>query len=157
MKQLVVVICVLAPFAMAAKKHKPQVVIEVVESRNSLRVHTQPAKTGQSNINCLSNANALDTGVRAADGSANCTTTTDAPPSQPAVTRISEVQVQAIMPDGRRITLFCQQGRRSCGSLIAGSYEAEVDGNSAWVYVPDPVGARGRKIKYRFAGGSTNK
>ena len=146
MKKLVVVICVLAPFAMAAKKQKPQVMIEVVESRTRVRVQTQPAKPSPS-TNCQSMARATETGIRAADSSANCTTTTDAPP--PTVTRISEEQIQAVMPDGKRITLVCQQGRRSCSKLIAGSYKVEVDADSAWVYVQD--GSKLRKIKYQLA------
>jgi len=52
------------------------------------------------------------------------------------------------MADGTRVTLWCQAGLRKCVSLQPGSYSAEVDGNTVWMYVRELSGKE-RKIKYK--------
>src|SRR5207245_851047 len=112
MKKLVV-ICALVPLAFAEKKAKPKVVIEVVESQRSVREFssTKPGTAAESTTNCNRTATARDTGggTATANGATNCTTTTT--PGKPAtttVTRIPLIHVQAIMPNGTHITLWCQ-------------------------------------------------
>lgn len=52
------------------------------------------------------------------------------------------------MADGTHVTLWCQVGFRQCVSLKAGSYSAEVDGNTVWMYIRDLSGKE-HKVKYK--------
>jgi hypothetical protein len=56
------------------------------------------------------------------------------------------------MPDGRHVTLWCQKGLRKCANLDAGTYQAELDGNSVWVSATEFSG-KIDKIKYKYVGG----
>lgn len=46
------------------------------------------------------------------------------------------------------MTLWCQEGFRHCDNLQPGQYEAEIDGNALFVYVPELSGKE-RKVKYK--------
>jgi hypothetical protein len=143
--------------AFAEKKERHKVVIEVVESQASVRevTSTQPGTAAKSRTNCQSSATAQDTGggTAIANGTTNCnTTTTPGRPPTTTVTSIPQIHVQAMMPNKTHVTLWCQQGLRRCSNLLAGSYNAEVDGNSIWMDVPD-LGGKVHRTKYTFIGG----
>jgi TPR repeat protein len=55
--------------------------------------------------------------------------------------------VLAILPDGQQVMLGCDAGSRHCGYLSPGRYEAEIDGDSLSVFVPD-VSGKEHKVKY---------
>ena len=145
----------------ASAKDKPRVTIEVVNSEASQRqyTYTAPGRKGTSETNCntngTTNGTINDYGVGPiytnSTGSANtnCTTTTAAAtPPRTYVRSITQEQVSAILPDGRQVTLWCQAGFRRCDDLRPGKYEAEIDGNSLFVFVHELSGKE-RKIKYK--------
>ena len=139
-------------------KEKPTIEIQVVDTLTSQREYTQyiPGTAGSSATNCNGNATVYGTGGGNAtiNGTQNCTTTTNPGRAPSTVQRsIEQTHVQALMPDGRHITLWCQQGFRRCAKLTPGSYSAELEGNSVWMKVYDLDGTTTHKIKYRFEGG----
>ncbi|MGA3263770.1 MAG: tetratricopeptide repeat protein [Terracidiphilus sp.] len=149
-------------FGIAAfAKEKPRITIEVVNSESSQRhyTYTMPGKKGTSETNCdtngTTNGTINDYGVgpiqthSTGNASTNCTTTTTAAtPPQTYVRSITQENVSAVLPDGRRVTLWCQEGFRKCDYLQPGEYEAEIDGNSLFVFVHDLSG-REHRIKYK--------
>jgi len=145
----------------AFAKDKPRITIEVVNSETSQREHTRtmPGRRGTAETNCntngTTNGTINDYGIGPirtnSTGSANtnCTTTTTAAtPPQTRTVSITQEHIYAILPDGRHVTLWCQQGYRHCDNLQPGKYEAEIDGNALFVYVPELSGKE-HKIKYR--------
>jgi hypothetical protein len=139
-------------------KDKPKLNIRVVDTHTSEREYTQytPGTSARSSTNCDSSATVYGTGggTATANGTTNCTTTTTPGRAPTAVQRsIEQTHVRAIMPDGRHITLWCQQGFRRCSKLEPGSYSAELAGNSVWMKVYDLDGTTTHKVKYRFEGG----
>lgn len=138
-------------------KDKPKVTIKVVDSQASERAYTQyiPGTPGNSTTGCNSNATVYGSGGTAtANGTTNCTTTTNPGSSARTVQRaIQQEHVRAIMPDGKHITLWCQAGFRRCSALSPGSYLAELSGNTVWIEGVDLDGVTKHKVKYRFVGG----
>jgi TPR repeat protein len=145
----------------ALAKEKPRITIQVVNSETSQRQHTYttPGRKGTSQTNCntagTTNGTITDYGVgpiqTQSNGNANtnCTTTTTAATPPQTVTRyITQEHVNAILPDGRGVVLWCQEGFRKCEYLQPGEYQAEIDGNALWVVVHELSGKE-RKIKYR--------
>ena len=139
-------------------KDKPKVKIQVVATQTSERQFTQyiPGTPSASTTDCNSNATVYGTGggTATANGTTNCTTTTT-PGRAPGTVRrsIEQTHVRGIMPDGRHITLWCQQGFRRCSKLTPGTYSAELDGNTVWMQVYDLDGTTTHRVKYRFEGG----
>ena len=157
MKSLTSVFCaVLITISAAVAKNKPKISIQVVDTQTSERQfsYNVPGRPAQSTTNCNGSATAIGLGGMAtANGTTNCTTTTTAErPARTVVRSIPQAQVHAIIPDGTHITLWCQQGFRHCDILAAGSYSAEVDGSSVWIYAHE-LGGKEHKIKYRYVGG----
>jgi hypothetical protein len=139
-------------------KDKPKLNIQVVDTQTSEREFTQyiPGTPATSTTNCDSNATVYGTGGGTAIGNGTKISTTKTTPGRPASTvqnSIEQTHVRAIMPDGRHITLWCQQGFRRCSKLTPGSYSGELAGNSVWMQVYDLDGTTKHKIKYRFEGG----
>jgi len=139
-------------------KDKPTIEIQVVDTLTSQREYTQyiPGTAGNSTTNCNGNATVYGTGGGNAtiNGTENCRTRTNPGTAPSTVQRsIEQAHVQALMPDGRHITLWCQQGFRRCAKLTPGSYSAELEGNSVWMKVFDLDGTTTHKIKYHFEGG----
>jgi hypothetical protein len=145
----------------AHAKDKPRITIEVLNSEASQRQYTRiiPGSKGTSETNCTTNGNtygtATDYGVGIThinantNANTNCTTTTTpSTPPQTYVRSIRQEHVSAILPDGRQVTLWCQQEYRRCDDLLPGRYEAEIDGNSLFVYVHD-VSGKEHKTKYK--------
>jgi len=138
-------------------KDTSRIEIEVVDTSTSERqfAFSVPGTAGQSSTTCDSNATAINLGggVATANGNTNCsTTTTPGAPPRTVVRSIPQAHVHAIMPDGTQITLWCQQGFRRCSTLSAGTYSAEVDGNSVWIYGHE-LGGKEHKVKYHYVGG----
>jgi hypothetical protein len=138
--------------ALAFGKDKPTITIQVVDTQASIReaVRTIPGTAAKSTTTCDTNGNTDGSNINA---STDCTTTTV--PGRPAETRIAHIpqeHVHAIMPNGDHVTLWCQEGLRRCESLQAGSYDAEVKGNAAWIYTHELSGKL-RKVKYQAVGG----
>jgi hypothetical protein len=140
---------------------KQKITIEVVNSETSQRqyTYTTPGRKGTSETSCntngTTNGTVTDYGIGPtqinADSNANtnCTTTTTAAtPPQTHVGSITQEHVFAILPDGRQVTLWCQEGFRHCDNLLPGKYEAEIDGNALFVLVHDLSGKE-HKIKYK--------
>jgi hypothetical protein len=139
-------------------KDKPTLNIQVVDTQTSQREYTRyiPGTQARSTTSCDTNSTVYGTGsgTATANGTANCTTTTNPGRAPSTVLRsIEQTHVQATMPDGRHVTLWCQQGFRRCSKLTPGSYIAELAGNSVWIQVYDLDGTTKHKIKYRFEGG----
>ncbi len=145
----------------AFAKDKQRITIEVVNSEASQRqyTYTTPGWKGTSETNCntngTTNGTISDYGVgpiqthSTDNASTNCTTsTTPATPPQTYVRSITQEHVSAILPDGRQVTLWCQEGFRHCDYLLPGRYEAEIDGNALFVLVRDLSGKE-RRVKYR--------
>jgi hypothetical protein len=142
-------------------KDKPRITIEVVNSETSQRqyTYTTPGRKGTSETNCTTNGTTNGTindyGVgpiqtnSTGNADTNCATTkTAATPPQTHVSSITQEHVNAILPDGRQVTLWCQEGFRHCDNLLPGKYEAETDDNALFVFVHDLSGKE-RKIKYK--------
>jgi len=144
----------------AAAKDKPRVTVHVLEAETSERESTytvagSPAVTKTSCANSeTQSVYAKENGrtLRAktdTNGTSNCTTV-----AQPAVapsTRtlaIRQENVQAVMEDGRNVTLWCQQGWRQCVPLKPGFYSGELDGDAVWIYIKDLSGKE-HKVKYK--------
>ena len=145
----------------AFAKDKPKITIEVVNSETSQRqyTYTTPGRNGASQTNCNTNGTThgtvTDYGVGPTqinantNANTNCTTTTTpSTPPQTNVRSITQEHVSAILPDGRQVTLWCQEGFRHCDNLLPGKYEAEIDGNALFVFVHDLSGKE-HKIKYK--------
>jgi hypothetical protein len=153
---LMIALCATAAFA----KDKPRVTIQVVDAETSQREssYTVAGTPAVSKTTCNSNENQTVYGKdngRTVKGTVNTnsasTCTTVSQPATPPTTRtrsIRQENVTAVMADGRNVTLWCQQGWRDCVSLLPGSYSAEVDGNTVWVYIRDLSGKE-HKIKYK--------
>lgn len=139
---------------LAFGKDRPTVTIQVISSQASVREFTGalPATAGKSTTNCDTSGNVTGDHVSA---NTNCVTkSTPGTPAQPIVTHLEQEHIRVIMPNGDHITLWCQEGWRRCTSLQPGTYEAEVKGDSAFVYTRDLSG-KPRKTKYRAVGGWT--
>jgi hypothetical protein len=68
------------------------------------------------------------------------------------VADIAQENVHVII-DGVHVNLSCQAGGwHKCAGLQPGYYNAEIKGDSVWVYCGD-LGGKEHKIKYRNAGG----
>jgi hypothetical protein len=83
------------------------------------------------------------------NGTSTCTTVFQ--PATPPTTKtlsIRQENAQAVMEDGRNVTLWCQQGWRQCVALKPGYYSAELDGNTVWIFIKDLSG-KAQKIKYK--------
>jgi len=145
----------------AFAKDKPRITIEVINSEVSQKqyTYTTPGRKGTSETNCntngTTNGTINDYGVgpiqtnSTGNANTNCTTTTAAAtPPRTYVRSITQEQVSAILPDGRQVTLWCQAGFRRCDDLRPGKYEAEIDGNSLFVFVHELSGKE-HKIKYK--------
>jgi hypothetical protein len=153
---LMIVLCATTAFA----KAKPHVTIQVVDTETSAResTYTVAGTPAVSKTTCNTSENQTvygkDNGRTVkgtvnTNGTSSCTTVSQ--PATPPTTRsrsIRQENVQAVMEDGRNVTLWCQQGWRDCVSLLPGSYSAEIDGNTVWVYIKDLSGKE-RKIKYK--------
>lgn len=129
-------------------KEKPRITVQVVGTQTSERQYTYqtPGTAGTSTTNCDVNDAAVNTSI-------DCKTTSNPGTSPSNHTRtITQEHVRAIMPDGTHVTLWCQAGFRSCASLRAGYYPAEVKGNTVWMYGHDLSGKE-HKIKYKAVGG----
>lgn len=146
------VIGIISLSVLAFGKDKPTVTIQVVDTQASVReaVRTIPGTAAKSTTNCNTQGN-TDGGY--VNANTDCTTTTV--PGRPAKTyteHIPQEHVHAVMPNGDHVTLWCQEGLRRCESLQAGSYTAEIKGNTAWVYTHELSG-KVRKVKYVAEGG----
>lgn len=149
---------VLLSMSAALAKGKPKIVIEVRETQTSElpTSYTTPGSASKSTTDCTGSATAGGIGgsVATANGASNCTTTTTpGTPPRTVVGSIEQVHVQAIMPNRKRVTLWCQSGGfRNCMRLEPGQYDAEVNGNNVWMYVHD-LGGKVHKTKYIYEGG----
>jgi TPR repeat protein len=145
----------------AFAKDKPRITIQIVNSEASQREYTRtiPGRRGTAETNCTTNGTTNGTindyGIGPIQtnsdnhANTNCTTTTTAATPPRTVTRsITQEHVSAIMPDGRHVILWCQQGYRRCDDLQPGNYEAEIDGNALFIFVHELTGKE-RKVKYK--------
>jgi hypothetical protein len=123
----------LAP-ALGHADKKPQFSLEVVKSVQTQQVHSYyvPGTPSQSTTTCNgSSTNTGDTGTLNAD----CTTTTTQGRAPQSGTRYSYSEdMRVIMPDGSRLTLWCQEGFRTCIHLAPGKYWAEQEKDTVWIY-----------------------
>ncbi len=133
-------------------KDHPRITIQVVNSRAASyqRNVYVPGQRGHSETNCNTMGNATLTGTTAyGSANTNCsTTTTPGRAPQIATRTVAEEYVKALLPDGRNVVLWCQQGYRKCLPLAPGSYEAQIDGNALFIFVPELSGKE-RKVKYK--------
>jgi hypothetical protein len=142
------------PWPEVRGKHR-RTLIEAVDSESSARrfAYFIPGTAAQSTTNCSSNGTIYDSGyIATTSGNTNCQTTTI--PGTPATTgsySIPQENVHAIIR-GYHVNLWCQVGFRRCGHLQPGYYNADIKGDSVWVYAAD-LGGKEHKIKYRNAGG----
>ena len=157
MKRFASFLCTLVFATHTFAKDKPVVTIQVVDTAASQRQwsYTTPGSASRSDTYCNGNATAtnLGGGMTTANGTTNCTTTTR-PGSAPVThTRnIAQEHVHVVMPDGSRVTLWCQAGFRHCACLQPGSYTAELSRNVVWMHAHDLEG-KDHKIKYDAVGG----
>lgn len=138
---------------------KPRINIQVVGTEDGQRqyTYTVAGTPAQTTTSCNTDANKTEYNTRnvsdtSISGNTTCTTTSQ--PATPPTTQVRSVKqedVHAVMPKGEHVTLWCQAGLRRCDSLPAGSYSAEVKGNTVWIYVADLDGTE-HKVKYKAAG-----
>lgn len=160
MRRIAATLVVLLLASTAFAKGKPRVTVQVVETETSERQYTRTVAgtAGVSKTSCNSSesqtvsatsrgrtvSGAVDT-----NSTSNCTTVSrPATPPSTQVRSVRQENVQAIMADGTHVTLWCQAGLRKCVSLQPGTYSAEIDGNTVWMYVRELSGKE-RKIKYK--------
>jgi hypothetical protein len=129
--------------------------IQVVGNETTERHWTQyvPGQASRSQTNCTGSTTAINSGVlTTANGDSTCSTTSAAGYSAHAIDHaVEQTRVQAILPNGSHVQLWCQAGIRHCAQLSPGTYSAQVKGDKAWVYIYRIDGTL-RKIKYRSAG-----
>jgi hypothetical protein len=160
MRRLATLFTVLLVGSIAGAKDKPRVTVQVVDTQTSAReiaqtVAGRPAvsqttcnESGNQTIYAKDNGRAVK-GVVDTNKSSTCTTV--AQPAVPPTTQVRSIRQensQAVMADGTRVTLWCQQGLRKCVSLQPGSYSAEVDGNTVWIFIRDLSGNE-TKVKFK--------
>ena len=160
MSRLSTMLVVLCFAGTAFAKEKPRVTVQVLDSQTSEKqyTYTVAGTDGKSTTTCTTNGTQTlygkDNGrtVRAAvDTNSTQTCTTTARPATPPSTQVRSIRqenVEAILADGTHVTLWCQQGWRTCVSLKAGYYSAQVDGNTVWMYIRDLSGKE-QKLKYK--------
>lgn len=153
MKKTIILFVILATTP-AFAKNKPTITIQVLKSQASTYQRSVfiPGQRGRSETNCNTMGNATEIGSTTyGTANTNCSTTTT-PGRAPGISTrtVEQEYVGAVMPDGRKVVLWCQQGFRKCSALAPGSYQAELDGNSLFVYVPELSG-REHKVKYKAA------
>ena len=160
MRRLSTTLVVLCLASAAFAKDKPRVTVRVVDTETSERQSSYivPGTDAKSTTTCDKSASQTvytkDNGrtvKEAVDTDSTSTCTTIARPATPATTQVRSIRqenVEAIMEDGTHVTLWCQAGFRQCVALKAGSYSAEVDGNTVWMYLRDLSGKE-HKIKYK--------
>ena len=160
MRRLSTTLAVLCLASAAFAKDKPRVTVQVVNTETSERQSSYivPGTDAKSTTTCDKSASQTvytkDNGrtvKEAVDTDSTSTCTTTARPATPPTTQVRSIRqenVEAIMADGTHVTLWCQSGFRQCVSLKAGSYSAEVDGNTVWMYLRDLSGKE-HKIKYK--------
>jgi len=148
-------IAVLAPLliGIVSAKEKPKITIRVVETQASDRhFNYEVAGTPEkSTTNCRDNSG-YGSVITGGPGIVCNTTTTPATASHKDTISVAQANVLAVFPGDKHVTLWCQYGFRKCVDLEKGSYGAEVDGETVWVFVPDLSG-KITKIKYRHNGG----
>ena len=141
-----------APLPPKPSKPSKTITVQVVDSETSNREAAIfiPGTAATSSTNCSGSATTIGPNT---NGVANCNTTTN-PGTAPRVQSIAipQAHVRVVMPDGRRVALWCQRGFRKCATLEPGNYEAEVQGNSLWMYTHQLDG-KVEKIKYQAVGG----
>ena len=120
--------------ALGYAEKKPQFVLEVVKAvqTEKSRSYYVPGTPSRSNTTC--NGASTDSGTTS-NLNADCTTTTtpgNAPRSGTRLTYSEDMRV--IMPDGSHLTLWCQEGFRTCIHLGPGKYSAERESDTVWVY-----------------------
>jgi hypothetical protein len=149
-------IFILSVSVIASAKDAPRITIQVTDSQSSVREFTRTTRgtAGTSTTSCDTNGTATGFGdVTHVNANTNCqTTTTPGSPPRQYVQQIAQEHVLAIMPNGNHVKLWCQAGFRRCSSLQAGSYEAEVKGNSLWIFAHELISGKERKVKYQAVG-----
>src|SRR5882672_7388101 len=137
MRRLSTALVVLFVAGTAFAEEKPRVIVQVVDAETSAREssYTVAGSPAVSKTNCATSGNQTvygkDNGrtVKASvdTNSASSCTTVSQPATAPTtqVRSIRQENVQALMADGTRVTLWCQQGVRKCVSLQPGNYSAE--------------------------------
>ena len=133
-------------------KDKPTITIRVVTSKASTRDFSYfvPATAGKSTTNCDTTGSVSDGGY--INANTDCTTkTTPGTPAHTETNYIQQKHIYVILPNSEHVVLWCQDGWRRCADLVQGSYEAEVKGDSAWLYTHDLSG-KVHKIKYHATG-----
>jgi hypothetical protein len=160
MKRLSTTLVVLCLASAAFAKDKPRVTVRVVDTETSERQSSYivPGTDAKSTTTCDKSASQTvytkDNGravKEAVDTDSTSTCTTTARPATAPTTQVRSIRqenVEAIMEDGTHVTLWCQAGFRQCVSLKAGSYSAEVDGNTVWMILRDLSGKE-HKLKYK--------
>jgi hypothetical protein len=122
-----------------------QVKIQVVGTQTSTRQFTYsvPGTNATSNTHCSGSASGSTNGSYgngtynsngSASGTSDCSTTSN--PGTAPTTRtgsIAQDNVHAILPGGRHVDLWCQNGFRKCVALQPGYYDAEIKGDVIWV------------------------
>ena len=167
MRRISAPLVVLCLAGAAFAKEKPRVNVQVVETQTSERQYTSTVAgtAGTSTTTCNTSGNQTVYGTNrgstvkgAVDTNSSSTCTTTSRPATPPTTQVRSIKqehVQAIMEDGTHVTLWCQAGLRKCVSLNPGTYSAEVDGNTVWMYIRDLSGKE-NKIKYKAVSVDSN-
>jgi hypothetical protein len=141
--------------ALHAAKADKSVQVQVVGTEASVREYSYyiPGTNGYSTTNCNANATAATYGdITTANGTGTCyTTSTPGRPASISIGSIRQSNVHAIMADGTHVTLWCQNGFRHCADLAPGYYQAEIAGNSLWMFAHE-FGGKEHKMKYHVTG-----
>ncbi len=113
---------------------KPQFQLELVNSvqTNSIQTYYVPGTPSHSTTDCNGTATGSGTTTNL---NTDCTTTTTAGRAAYSGTRYSYSEdIRVIMPDNSHLTLWCQEGFRTCLHLASGKYRAERDKDKIWIY-----------------------
>ena len=120
--------------AIGSAGQKPQFVLEVAKAIQSEHASSYyvPGSPSQSRTSCNGTSNASG---NTSTLDANCTTTTSpGSPARSGTRYVYSEDIRVIMPDGSHLTLWCQEGYRTCLHLAAGKYSAERDKDTIWIY-----------------------
>jgi hypothetical protein len=125
MKWILWALVVILP-TLAVAKDRPAVAVEIVGSKSwdvPVKFHTQ-GSSGTTNTDCNVNGNYV-----------NCTSSTTGEVAPQSYTILKHnVSLRAVMPDGSEVYLWCRVGWRFCAELPKGSYKAEIDKKTVWIY-----------------------
>jgi hypothetical protein len=134
MKVSTILLLLLLPFEPSYAAKKPQFQLQVIKPIQTLNTTTYsvPGTPSRSDSNCTGTV--TQSGANSTvNAGCNTTTTPGTEASVGTGYRYSE-DIRVLLPGGSHVTLWCQEGFRTCLHLKTGTYWAERYKDNIWIY-----------------------